>query len=97
MLTLAGSPVLNYSGINSDTLTVALAGGEDTLEVVGNETSETITVSGTAVVASNLSSHPEVAGDAAVLVDPTDAEAIGSALEKLIEDDVILASFPKCC
>lgn len=42
---------------------------------------------GTAVVASNLSSHPEVAGEAAVLVDPTDAEAIGSALEKLIEDN----------
>jgi glycosyltransferase involved in cell wall biosynthesis len=42
---------------------------------------------GTPVITSNLSSLPEVAGDAALLVDPYDAEALASALVKLIEDE----------
>lgn len=38
------------------------------------------------VVASNTSSIPEVAGDAAILVDPLDSADIASAITKIIED-----------
>lgn len=41
---------------------------------------------GTPVVTSNVSSLPEVAGDAALLVDPMDAGAIADALSKVITD-----------
>ena len=40
----------------------------------------------TPVVTSNLSSLPEVAGDAALLVDPRDTEAIGQAIRRVFED-----------
>lgn len=42
---------------------------------------------GTAVLTSNISSLPEVAGDAAHLVDPTDVDAIREALEHLLDDE----------
>lgn len=42
---------------------------------------------GTAVLVSNTSSLPEVAGDAAVTVDPEDTEAIAEALARLLSDD----------
>jgi alpha-1,3-rhamnosyl/mannosyltransferase len=41
---------------------------------------------GAPVVTSNVSSLPEVAGDAALLVDPHDAGAIGAALARLLGD-----------
>ncbi|EDX86828.1 glycosyl transferase, group 1 family protein [Synechococcus sp. PCC 7335] len=41
---------------------------------------------GTPVVTANTTSLPEVAGDAAILVAPSDTEAIASATERLIED-----------
>lgn len=41
---------------------------------------------GTPVVTANTTSLPEVAGDAAILVDPSDVEAIASATERLIKD-----------
>lgn len=41
---------------------------------------------GTPVVTSSRASLPEVAGDAGVLVDPTDTEAIAEAIENLLED-----------
>jgi glycosyltransferase involved in cell wall biosynthesis len=41
---------------------------------------------GTPVLTSDVSSLPEVAGDAALLVDPEDAGAIGDALTRLVED-----------
>lgn len=41
---------------------------------------------GTPVIASNVSAHPEVAGDAALLVDPRESGAIGDALEKILEN-----------
>jgi glycosyltransferase involved in cell wall biosynthesis len=41
---------------------------------------------GAPTVTSNSSSLPEVAGDAAILVDPTSAEAITSAIEQLVAD-----------
>jgi len=41
---------------------------------------------GTPVLTSTLSSLPEVAGDAALMVDPYSTEAIASALERLIVD-----------
>lgn len=39
------------------------------------------------VVCGNRSSLPEVAGDAAVLVDPTDTDAISAAIRRVLEDD----------
>ena len=44
-------------------------------------------VAGTPVVASNISSLPEVLGDAALLVDPRDADAMAAALEKIETDE----------
>lgn len=41
---------------------------------------------GTAVITSNVSSLPEVAGDAAVLVDPMDSSAIAGAISKVLSD-----------
>jgi glycosyltransferase involved in cell wall biosynthesis len=42
--------------------------------------------SGTPVITSNVSSLPEVAGDAALLVDPRDAEAIAGAIRMVLTD-----------
>ena len=43
--------------------------------------------SGTPVVTSNVSSLPEVVGDAAVLVDPYDPEAIADGIYRVLTDD----------
>lgn len=45
--------------------------------------------SGTPVVTSNVSSLPEVVGDAALLVDPRDAAAIAGAVERILEDPAL--------
>ena len=42
---------------------------------------------GTPVVCSNTSSLPEVAGDAALLVDPTDVRALAGAMERALTDE----------
>jgi glycosyltransferase involved in cell wall biosynthesis len=42
---------------------------------------------GTAVVVSNCSSLPEVAGDAALTVDPYDVDAIASAIRAVVTND----------
>ncbi len=47
--------------------------------------------SGTPVVVSNLSSLPEVAGDAAVLVDPYHPETIADGIERVLTDSVLRA------
>lgn len=44
---------------------------------------------GTPVVCSNASSLPEVAGDAALLFDPHDVEAMGEAMRTVLEDDAL--------
>ncbi len=41
---------------------------------------------GTPVACSNISSLPEIAGDAALLFDPADAAALAQALERLLDD-----------
>jgi glycosyltransferase involved in cell wall biosynthesis len=41
---------------------------------------------GAPTVTSNVSSLPEVAGDAALLVDPTSPDAIAAALERILVD-----------
>ena len=43
--------------------------------------------SGVPVVTSNLSSMPEVVGDAALLVEPQDVPALSAALRRALEDD----------
>lgn len=47
---------------------------------------------GAPVVASNSTSIPEVAGDAAVLVDPTNVHAIAEAMRQVLTDGDLLAS-----
>ena len=42
--------------------------------------------SGTPVLTSNVSSLPEAAGEAALMVDPTDSEAIAGGLRQLLTD-----------
>jgi glycosyltransferase involved in cell wall biosynthesis len=42
--------------------------------------------SGTPVVTSNVSSLPEVTGDAAVLVDPYDVDSIGDGMRRVLDD-----------
>ncbi len=44
---------------------------------------------GVPVLASNVSSLPEVAGDAALLVDPLDPDAIADGLRRLLEDEAL--------
>ena len=46
---------------------------------------------GTPVVCSDRSSLPEVAGDAALLVDPTDVDAISAAMTRALTDDGLRA------
>jgi glycosyltransferase involved in cell wall biosynthesis len=46
---------------------------------------------GVPVITSNTSALPEVAGDAALLVDPRDTEAIADALQKLVLDESLRA------
>ena len=47
--------------------------------------------SGTPVVTSNVSSLPEVAGDAAVLVDPYDPQAIADGIHRVLTDEALRA------
>jgi glycosyltransferase involved in cell wall biosynthesis len=42
--------------------------------------------SGTPVITSNVSSLPEVVGDAALLIDPRDPEAIADAMRRVLTD-----------
>jgi glycosyltransferase involved in cell wall biosynthesis len=48
--------------------------------------------SGTPVLSSNVSSLPEVLGDAALLVDPYSAEAIADGLAQLLSDEALRAT-----
>jgi glycosyltransferase involved in cell wall biosynthesis len=44
---------------------------------------------GLPVLTSNCSAMPEVAGDAAVLVDPRSSEAIAEGLQRIVEDEAL--------
>ena len=41
---------------------------------------------GTPIITSNVNGLEEIAGDAAVLVDPSDAQAIADAMERILSD-----------
>jgi glycosyltransferase involved in cell wall biosynthesis len=47
--------------------------------------------SGTPVITSNASSLPEVVGDAALLVDPYDPDAIADAIRRIVSDETLRA------
>ena len=47
---------------------------------------------GTPVITSNVSSLPEVVGDAALLIDPMDAQAIAGAMARVLGDDALRTS-----
>ena len=51
--------------------------------------------SGTPVVTSNVSSLPEVVGDAAVLVNPYDVDAIVDGLRRVLTDPVLAADMSR--
>ena len=51
--------------------------------------------SGTPVVASNVSSLPEVLGNAALLVDPYDPTSIATAINRLLDDDDLRADLKR--
>lgn len=51
--------------------------------------------SGTPVITSNISSMPEVAGDAGILVNPYEIQEINQAMEKLLEDEQLCQEFSK--
>lgn len=44
---------------------------------------------GTPTIASNISSLPEVVGDAGILIDPNDTQGIADAIYKVLTDDVL--------
>ena len=50
---------------------------------------------GTPIVSSNRSAMPEVVGDAGLLVNPEDVEAIRGGLERVINDEELAAKFAK--
>jgi glycosyltransferase involved in cell wall biosynthesis len=50
---------------------------------------------GIPVVAANRAALPEVCGDAALLVDPEDVDAIHAALEQLMRDEPVAAAFAR--
>jgi len=50
---------------------------------------------GVPVITSNTSSLPEVAGDAALLVDPHDVDAIAQAMYRLLTDDALQAELAR--
>jgi len=47
--------------------------------------------SGTPVITSNVSSLPEVVGDAAVLIDPYQSDEIADAMERVLTDETLRA------
>jgi len=44
---------------------------------------------GCPVITANVSSLPEIAGNAALLVDPNDVDKISQAMERLLHDDAL--------
>jgi alpha-1,3-rhamnosyl/mannosyltransferase len=50
---------------------------------------------GTPVITSNISSLPEVAGDAAIMVDPFDTQAISEAMLDIINDEELANTLKK--
>ena len=48
--------------------------------------------SGTPVITSNITSLPEIAGDAAITVDPLDADAIAKAMMRVLIDKDLASS-----
>jgi glycosyltransferase involved in cell wall biosynthesis len=84
------------TGYVSDATKISLLGGAELLaypslyEGFGLPALEAMAC-GTPVLASNVAAVPELVGDAAVLVDPTDAGAIAAGLESLLSDDELRA------
>ena len=50
---------------------------------------------GTPVLSSSVSAIPEVAGDAATLVDPSDPEALADGLRRIVEDGALRSRLSK--
>ena len=50
---------------------------------------------GCPVITSNVSSLPEVTGDAAILVDPSDPKAIARAMIRVLKDDELKIEMSK--
>jgi glycosyltransferase involved in cell wall biosynthesis len=83
-----------FTGYVTDEEKVALLGGAEALvypslyEGFGLPVLEAMAC-GTPVVTSNVSSLPEVVGDAALLVDPRDDDEIADAMARVLHDDAL--------
>ncbi|MBI4550072.1 MAG: glycosyltransferase [Candidatus Omnitrophica bacterium] len=90
--TVGRSPDIHFTGyVETETLNLLYAGARafvfpSLYEGFGIPLLEAM-ASGTAVIASQASSIPEVAGEAAQYVDPADAESIAAAMKRLARDD----------
>lgn len=51
--------------------------------------------SGTPVITSNVSSLPEVVGDAALMIDPYEPEAIADAMQRVLDDEALRADLSR--
>lgn len=51
---------------------------------------------GTPAIAAQVSSLPEVAGEAALLVDPLDVDAIAAAMDRVVSDEALRADLTAC-
>jgi glycosyltransferase involved in cell wall biosynthesis len=83
----------HLTNVDDDSLVRLLAGAAAFLypslyEGFGLPVLEAMAV-GTPVLTSNLTSLPEVAGDAALLVDPYDTDAIAAAITRLLADEAL--------
>jgi glycosyltransferase involved in cell wall biosynthesis len=93
---LALEPLVHFTGYIAEEDLAALYNGADLFvfpsiyEGFGLPVLEAMAC-GTPVITSNSSSLPEVAGDAAILVDPHDVEAIASAMRCVLEDQALRA------
>lgn len=90
------APYVHFTGFVDETDLPALYGGADLFvlpslyEGFGLPVLEAMAC-GTPVVTSNVSSLPEVAGDAAIFVDPYDVNAIADAMRRILGDSDLAA------
>ena len=95
LATKFGARVLVLGGVSADDLPVLYAAARffvfpSLYEGFGLPVLEAM-ASGTPVVCSNTASLPEVAGDAALLVDPCDVSALAGAVSRLSADAALRA------
>jgi len=97
---IQSSPDIIHAGMVSEKVKYKLIG--DTLAMVYISVFEGFGIPlleamkmGTPVITSSVTSMPEVAGDAAILVNPTDTNDIASAMEMMVKDETVRRNLSK--